>query len=147
MQDVRICGGNPISRIDPPGLWSVEVGGYVGIGGSVSAGRDAASGSVFLSLKLGKGLGAVASWEPLGGRPGGDESQSGKGGVGVGFFCKAGGNAGPVAADIEANLGRNFFGGGDSALYGGISPKASIGSTWGIGAGAAAGIELSVFKP
>jgi RHS repeat-associated protein len=138
--------GSPLSKIDPLGLWAVEFGGYLGVGGTLSFGRDPASGSGFMSLKLGKGLGANVSYDPLGGRAGGTDGQCGKGGVGAGFFAEAGGNFGPVAAKIEANLGRNFLSWFSSSQgYGGIQPKGSVDSKWGIGAGAAAGIELTVF--
>jgi RHS repeat-associated protein len=140
--------GNPVSRADPLGLWTVEVGGYFGGGGSLTFGRDPASGGGFMSLKVGKGLGFGAAYDPLGGRAGGDASQCNKGGVGVGFFAEAGGNLGPASAKIEANLGRNFmnwFSSSDG--YGGVQPKASIDTKWGIGLGAAAGIEATLFGP
>ena len=142
------ANGNPVSNTDPLGLWSVEVGGYLGGGGSLTFGRDPASGSGFMSVKLGKGLGFGAAYDPLGGRAGGDASQCKKGGVGVGFFAEAGGNWGPASAKIEGNWGRNFMSWfSSSAGYGGIQPKASIDTKWGIGVGAAAGIEITVFGP
>ena len=101
-----------------------------------------------MALKLGKGLGFGAAYDPLGGRAGGDASQCKKGGVGVGFFAEAGGNLGPASAKIEGNWGRNFMSWfSSSAGYGGIQPKASIDTKWGIGVGAAAGIEITVFGP
>jgi RHS repeat-associated protein len=142
------ANGNPVSNTDPLGLWTIEVGGYLGGGGSLTFGRDPASGSGFMALKLGKGLGFGAAYDPLGGRAGGDASQCKKGGVGVGFFAEAGGNLGPASAKIEGNWGRNFMSwGSSSAGYGGVQPKASIDTKWGIGVGAAAGIEITVFGP
>jgi RHS repeat-associated protein len=138
-------GGNPLSYTDPLGLWSVEVGGYVGIGGSVGFGRDPTTGGGFMNFKFGKGIGFGASLDPLGGRAGSNPGQSCKSGAGVGFFAEAGGNAGPVAGKIEANMGRNFFRGGGNEFYGGVQPTGTLETLWGIKALAAAGVEVSVF--
>lgn len=139
-------GGNPVRYTDPLGLWSVEVGGYFGGGGSLTFGRDPASGGGFMSFKIGKGLGFGAAYDPLGGRAGGVASQCNKGGVGAGFFAEAGGNLGPLSGKLEANWGRNFMSWFSSSEgYGGIQPKGSIDTKWGIGLGAAAGIELTAF--
>ncbi|CAH0353093.1 RHS repeat-associated core domain-containing protein [Aquabacterium sp. CECT 9606] len=140
------ANGNSLSNIDPYGLWTVEVGGYLGGGGALTFGRDPSSGTGFMALKLGKGLGFGAAYDPLGGRAGGDATQCGKGGVGVGFFAQGGGNLGPLSANVEANVGKNYFGWfSSSSSYGGVSPKASLDTKWGIGAGAAAGVEFTVF--
>ena len=101
-----------------------------------------------MALKLGKGLGAVAGYDHFGGRAGGDASQCKKGGVGVGFFAEAGGNFGPVTGKLEANWGRNFMSWfSSSSGYGGVQPKGPIETRWGIGLGAAIGVEITVFGP
>ncbi|MFM2121320.1 MAG: hypothetical protein RL722_2788 [Pseudomonadota bacterium] len=101
-----------------------------------------------MALKLGNGLGFGAAYDPLSGRARGDASQYKQGGVGVGFFAEAGVNLGPASAKIEDNWGRNFMSWfSSSAGYGSGQPKASIDTKWGIGVGAAADIEITVFGP
>ncbi|MBI2745252.1 MAG: Ig-like domain-containing protein [Burkholderiales bacterium] len=138
--------GNPVQLFDPYGLWSAEGGVYVGVGASMSIGRDPDTGGRFMSFKFGKGLGWGASYDPLGGRAGANEGQACERGVGVGFFAEGGGHAGPVTGKIEANAGRNFFFGGGSQGYAGVEPKATVDAKLrGIKAGAAAGIEITIF--
>jgi len=55
-------------------------------------------------------------------------------------------NAGPVQAGINANAGRNYPTNGESSLYlNGVRPSASIGDSWGVRAGAAAGGEITLY--
>ena len=137
---------NALSYTDPLGLWSLEGGVYIGLGASVSLGRDPNTGGTFMSFKFGKGFGWGATYDPLGGRAGGVEEQSCRAGVGVGLYAETGGNAGPVSGKIEANLGRNFFFGGGNDIYGGVQPKGTVDTNIrGIKGVAAAGIEITVF--
>ena len=72
--------GNPISYTDPLGLWSVDLGGYVGAGGEVIFGSD--NGHGFLTVRLGFGIGVAAEFDRKGGIPGGTArpSSAGSGG-------------------------------------------------------------------
>lgn len=139
---------NPLMFVDPYGLWSAEVGVFIGIGASMSLGRDPNTGGQFMTFKFGKGFGWGASYDPLGGRAGSNEGQSCKGGVGVGVYAEAGGHAGPATGKVEANLGRNFFFGGGGEGYGGVQPKFTADSNLrGIKAVASTGFEITIFGP
>lgn len=60
--------GNPVSKIDPHGLWSITVDAYAGVGGGMTFGRDANTGQGFMTLRAGWGLGGRIKWERDGGR-------------------------------------------------------------------------------
>ncbi len=60
--------GNPLSYVDPLGLWSVTYGGYLGVGGQVTFGND--NGNGFMTGRFGFGLGGGISYNPNGGIPG-----------------------------------------------------------------------------
>ena len=141
-------GGNPLSQVDPYGLWSISVGGYAGAGGGVTFGRDANTGKGFMSVQFGFGIGGGASWDPLGTRPGSSPNdRCGSGGVGLGVFSDIGFNAGPVQAGLNSNLGRNYPVNGDSKGYGQfMSPSGPVGDSWGIKAGASAGGQVTIFS-
>ena len=91
------------------------------------------------------GIGGGASWDPNGGRPGGDGGSSCHGGVGAGVFGEVGGNIGPVQAAINTNAGVNFNSGTSNQGYAGIDPSGSLGTSWGIHAGVAGGGEVTIF--
>jgi RHS repeat-associated protein len=139
--------GNPLSFSDPMGLWSVEASLHVGIGGSMTFGRDPSTGRGFLSGKFGVGLGTGFQYDPLGGRPGGGDGDKSKWGAGVGFYGEAGGALGPISGKLEGTIGRNFNYGKDSDLYRSFGPKGSLGKDgkWGIKGGASCGVEWSIF--
>jgi RHS repeat-associated protein len=140
------AGGNALGATDPVGLWSVEGAVYIGLGASMSLGRDPATGGTFMSFKFGKGFGWGATYDPLGGRAGGTEDQSCRAGVGVGLYAEAGGHAGPISGKVEANLGRNFFFGGGNDIYGGVQPKGSVDTNIrGVKGVAATGVEITIF--
>ena len=61
-------GGNPISSIDPMGLWSVTFGGYAGAGGQITFGSS--NGNGFFTARVGLGAGGGFSYNPAGGLPG-----------------------------------------------------------------------------
>jgi hypothetical protein len=138
-------GGNPLSYVDPAGLWSITIDGYVGVGGGMTFGRDPNTGQGFMNLQAGWGAGGGFKWEKNGGRPGSDGlTQACKGnGVGAGVFANADFNAGPLQAGLQNSLGRNM---GQSQPYGQfMSPTWLLGDSWGIKAGWSAGAQFTVW--
>jgi RHS repeat-associated protein len=69
-------GGNPISRIDPYGLWSVTFTMIDGVGGAITFGRDNDTGQWFWGGRLGFGVEDGLSLDPLGKRPGKETTPS-----------------------------------------------------------------------
>ena len=130
-------GGNPISYIDPLGLWEVSIGLYAIKGGELRFGNDKKTGG-FVTVRAGVGLGGGVAWSSDGNRPGAVECS--KGGISIGVFGEAGGNVGPAQAGVGIQAGVSSDGG---YLDGGTSW--SVGNSWGIKPGAAAGIEVSVY--
>lgn len=138
---------NPLRSVDPLGLWSMTFGGYAGIGGEVSFGRDPITCQGFVSIKFGWGAGGGAKWDPRGGRPGTDTSTPARAhGVTAGFFADAELNAGPVQAALQNNFGRDFPFWYNSAPYGDfMKPNGTIGDSWGVKGTMAAGGEVSMY--
>jgi hypothetical protein len=134
-------GGNPISNVDPLGLQSLEVGGYWGVGFTVTLGRNP-NGSGFASLKVGFGLGGGASFDPLGKQAGYMPCQCSSWTGGLGLFGEAGVHAGIAQLGVSLDAGKtanscganSFFEPGTKAEFGGMGMK-------GI---AAAGIKASI---
>jgi RHS repeat-associated protein len=150
-------GGNPISLVDPMGLWSVSFGFNLGPGFQYTGGRDEVSGRGFADFKVGLGLGVTAKYDPNGGFPGASQAQCNCGGFGVRAWGEVGKfQAGPVDAKlIDASLGVNVnlsSNGGKSCPatdgYAKINPKAQAQSkVWGIDAKlAAGGIGATLFS-
>jgi uncharacterized protein RhaS with RHS repeats len=140
-------GGNPVSFIDPLGLWSFSFGGYVGVGGDVSFGKDPNTCQGFMTVKFGWGAGGGGKWDPRGGRPGsgpGDNPRTS--GITLGVFGDIDFNAGPVQASLQNNLGRYIPFGQNSSVYSDfMKPNGTFGDSWGLKATAAAGGEISIF--
>jgi hypothetical protein len=134
-------GGNPVSFVDPFGLQSLEIGGYAGVGFTVTVGRNP-NGSGFASLKVGFGLGGGASFDPLGKQAGYMPCQCSSWTGGLGLFGEAGVHAGiaQLGGSLDAGKTKNscgtnsFFDPGVKAEFSGIGMK-------GI---AAAGIKASI---
>lgn len=105
------ANGNPISNIDPLGLWSVEFGGYAGVGFTVTFGQNP-NGSGFASLKVGFGLGAGASFDPLGQQAGYMACQCRSWTGGLGLFAEAGVHAGiaQLGGTLDAGKTKNSCG-------------------------------------
>ena len=135
------ANANPISNTDPLGLWSVEFGGYAGVGLTVTIGQNP-NGSGFASLKVGFGLGAGASFDPLGKQAGYRACQCSSWTGGLGLFGEAGVHAGiaQLGGTLDAGKTKNscgtdsFFEKGIKNEFGGIGMK-------GIAAG---GIKASI---
>ncbi|MFT4047596.1 MAG: RHS repeat-associated core domain-containing protein [Solimonas sp.] len=147
---VGILGGgcNPISCVDPLGLWSVTAGGYVGFGGTFTVGQSPTTGGWFASIRLGLGSGGGFSWDPQGSNPAQEasaaDSSCSPSGIAAGLYGNAGGNIGPVEAGLEGQMGAYMD--GYNGFYGSLSPGASLGSAWGIEASAAVGFEASAWR-
>lgn len=124
-------GGNPISNVDPAGLWSVEFGGYAGIGYTVTIGQNP-NGSGFASLKVGFGIGAGWSVDPAGKQAGYMPCQCSSWTGGLGAFAEAGVHAGiaQVGASLDVGKTKNscgvnsFVDPGPKAEFSGIGMKA-----------------------
>lgn len=140
-------GGNPISRIDPQGLWSITIDAYRGFGGGMSFGRDPNTGQGFMNFRAGWGLGGGLKWEKNGGRPGSEGASADScksGGVGAGVFADLDLNAGPLQAGLQNSLGLNT---GQDQPYGQfMSPSWSLGDSWGIKAGWSAGVQGTIWS-
>ena len=136
--------GNPLSNVDPNGLWSVTVGAFPGAGAQVIFGQNP-NGSGFMSTQFGWGIGGGFSYNPLGKQPGYEECQGASWGVGAGVYAQTSFRAGPIGAGAGANLGRNFRSNG-SKLYGGFPASSSIKDRIsGINASVSWGGQLTVF--
>jgi hypothetical protein len=109
-------GGNPLSSIDPLGLWSVTFGGYWGVGGQVTFGNDGGNG--FMTGRFGFGIGGGISYNPNGGIPGPTPQDPTQGGAVLSCSAKANFNAGPLSAYLEKGVARNYSN-EESAFYGG----------------------------
>lgn len=85
--------GNPVSNIDPSGLWSVSIEAYEGVGGGILFGYDETTKQWFWGGLLGYGLGASATFDTAGRRPGGENNDGYCGsGTTYGDFVGAGAN-------------------------------------------------------
>jgi RHS repeat-associated protein len=99
-------GNNPLTRIDPYGLWSFSFGAYAGVGGAILIGQDPSTGQWFYGGRLGIGLGGGASFDYKGKRPSGDDGSSCGHGTTYGDFINAGVSVGPYQYDpIDAHAG------------------------------------------
>jgi hypothetical protein len=100
------AGGNPISNIDPLGLWSFTFGGYDGIGAEITFGVD--KGHFFVTDRLGFGIGGGWFYDPEGGVPGGTEKSGCRGGVVLSDSVAASVNLGPFATGAEFGGFHNY---------------------------------------
>lgn len=143
-------GGNPISSIDPEGLWSFTFGGYAGAGFQITAGN--ANGNGFMTVRVGLGAGGGFSYNPNGGLPGEAPVDPSKGGVVAACSAKASFNAGPLQAGAEVGGARNYNNGTSSL----ISPFSSNGrfsngwlgggSIWNLNANANVGAQITFYN-
>jgi RHS repeat-associated protein len=97
---------NPISNIDPFGLWSVTVGGYAGIGSEITFGND--DGHWFFTDRVGFGVGGGIGYDPNGGVPGGTKGSGCRGGLVLSDSVQANVNLGPYATGAELGVYNNF---------------------------------------
>jgi len=138
---------NPLRNIDPLGLWSFNVGGYLGVGGGLSVAYS--EGTLEVTGRLGVGIGAGLSFNPDG-RPS-PHAES----CGSGHIARTTAN---VSADLSVGnlgLGRSFTGASGNAIttpYGGgyasDSAEFTGGRSIGFGfrGGATVGVEVGSYS-
>lgn len=135
-------GGNPVTYIDPLGLWSFTFGGYIGPGIEITFGND--SGNHFMTARIGLGFGMGASYDPNGGLPGDTPENRCKSGEILSASAQASFNAGPVNTGVELGAARNYRD-EESSIYGGPSFGATS-ERWGLGASASIGGQFTVYN-
>ena len=118
-------GGDPVGNYDPYGLWSFKMEFYYGAGGAIFVtghGFSLTAGGI----RLGIGLGAGISINPLGGPPDRNvtcESNS------IGLFAEGGIDAYHVNASAGGNVGATQkIGTGEWSFYGGHEPSLDVGN-------------------
>jgi RHS repeat-associated protein len=105
-------GGNPLSRVDPYGLWSVTITAIDGIGGAFVFGKDNQTGQWFWGGRIGLGVEDGVSLDPMGRRPGRDETPCH--GTTVGTYIEAGVTVGPWTWNpVQGNAGVDLSTGDD----------------------------------
>lgn len=134
--------GNPVSKTDMLGLWSVTVGGYLGVGGEVTFGND--NGNGFITGRVGFGIGGGISYDPNGGIPGPAIQEPSQGGIVLSDSAQIGFSAGPISASIEKGIARNYSN-NQSSTYGG--PSASFNDSFrGIKASVSIGAQCTIYS-
>lgn len=100
-------GGNPVTRKDPLGLWSLTVEGYIGgIGGGIVIGRNP-DGNGFVSLRAGGGFGGGVSYDKNGVSPGYTGVTPPGWSSSIGLFGSGGVTIGPGSLGVGAAAGLN----------------------------------------
>ena len=137
--------GDPVSIVDPLGLWSISISAFAGPGGSFTFGQNP-NGSGFVSLQFGFGLGGGVKYDPFGQQQGYSSSQGTAWGLGLGLYAQGDFNAGYVYAGGLTNVGRNFTACGSDPYATGPTWRAGFrGAISGINASAHAGGQVTVF--
>lgn len=146
--DVNLYGyvlENPVSFVDPLGLWSASISAFAGPGASFTFGQNP-NGSGFVSLQFGYGIGGGMKIDPFGQQPGYSPSQGTAWGLGLGLYAQADFNAGYVYAGASANVGRIYRACGSDPYF--TPPNWRAGgrmSIFGINATGSAGGQITVF--
>lgn len=143
-------GGNPVSRIDPLGLWRVEIGAYAGFGGSIIFGVNESTGQPFVGGALGIGLGGGFNLDPNGGTPDGANQNGCITGTSAGGNISVGASIPGFDFDLLSASGAGpLFGGPRSSQSNppggyllGDTPSATIGSSLSLSLGATASIQV-----
>ena len=137
--------GDPVSLVDPLGLWSVSMSAFAGPAGSFTFGQNP-NGSGFASLQFGFGLGGGVKYDPFGQQQGYSSSQGTAWGLGLGLYAQGDFNAGYIYAGALTNVGRNFTACGSDPYASGPTWRAGFrGAISGINASAHAGGQVTVF--
>jgi len=141
---------NPVSLVDPLGLWSVSVSAFAppglwGPGFSFTSGQNP-NGSGFVSLQLGYGSGGGVKFDPFGQQPGYDPSRGTSWGLGLGAYAQGDFNAGYIYAGAGTNAGINITSSGVDPYTKGPSWRAGgRGAISGINATAHGGVQITLF--
>jgi hypothetical protein len=135
-------GNNPLSYTDPYGLWSVTLTLIDGIGGAITFGRD--NGEWFGGGRIGLGIEDGLSFDPMGSRPGKDETKSCHGTT-VGTYIEAGVTVGPWtwnpvqgSAGVDPATGNEYNEGPEAAQTATMNPSPK----WGFDIGGSIGGEV-----
>jgi RHS repeat-associated protein len=136
------ANNNPISNIDPFGLWSFTVGGYLGAGAEVTIGSD--DGHGFITARVGFGIGGGASFDPHGGLPGGTDATGCRGGSVISASVRADAGFGPLGGQFEGGVDRNLT----SQIIGGFTDKGGALSAEHEGARVAisGGVQVTLYR-
>lgn len=141
-------GGNPLSNIDPLGLWSLSLELYAGVGGGINVAYS--NGTLELTGRLGVGLGGGLGYEPKG-EPSPHSKKCGSGyiarttvngqaGVGAGPFGIGGSFTGASGNAVTTKVG----GGYTSVSTTGLSMDHAKG--FGARAGASVGVDIGSYS-
>lgn len=144
-------GNSPINRLDPSGLWRVEISYYLGVGGSLIFGVNDATRQSFIGGALGIGVGGGVNIDPNGSTPEGANNRGCDAGTSFGGNINIGASIPGFDFDLfSASGGVTVLGGTGSQsnppsgyLYLlGDTPPATIGSSFGVSIGATAAIQV-----
>jgi len=134
--------GNPISEIDPLGLWSINLNVYVGVGTEITFGS--VNGRAFLTTRLGLGVGFGAAYDPKGKIPGPDVSESCKGGVVLAATAKGELRSGPFALGAEFGAARNYTLGQSEVIN---ENSATLNLPWeGVEMSRSVGVQITLYQ-
>jgi RHS repeat-associated protein len=137
--------GDPVSLVDPLGLWSVSLSGFAGPGASFTFGQNP-NGSGFVSLQFGFGLGGGVKYDPFGQQQGYSPYQGTAWGLGLGLYAQGDFNAGYIYAGAFTNVGRNYSACGSDPYANGPTWRTGFrGAISGINATAHAGGQITIF--
>jgi len=118
--------------LDTEGNWGITFGGYKGYGGELTFGED--QGNFFVTLRIGFGWGGGASYDPNATIPGPVPINRNQSGYVLSVSGQLNFNAGPVGANLETGVARNFNN-EESAFFGGPS-FSFVSERWGLAASA-----------
>jgi hypothetical protein len=105
-------GNNPVTLIDPSGLWSLSFDLYEIVGGGITIGGGEGQ-PFFISTRFGMGIGGGFSYDPGGGSPSGNPNSI----TDVGFAANAGVGFLPFELGAGFNTGISHLPNGGAEGY------------------------------
>lgn len=141
---------NPVSYVDPYGLWRISLTGFyptpyiIGPGGGLNISGEGFKIESF-GGRFGFGIGGGLSIDPVG-KP--QDSAACAGANSIGLYAEAGGSWGPLGLGAGWNYGGTQTMGADGRPlwneYGGLKEKSNLKwkTTFGVGVSGSAGIEM-----